>query len=236
MNPTTFPGLSRDIPWLFHGIIQAVGAFAEAVLSWRRSLKQERSNTAGNVLAGRRKITFPYPHSSVTSSRSLGVVVAPTWRLHLPQEQPHLQFQPVKTQAKGWFPKQIKVHSIFFYSWRPFCSRKDETKILRISQNSLNGQKCFQISIWIFVSLFPQMGWEQNSVSLGLKYLKLVKSKESFVSSLGFWMSLQVSIAWTGRSNRKEGMEVFGAMRSVKRTAFCIKLFSASCKLLALSS
>lgn len=64
------------------------------------------------------------------------------------------------------------------------------------------------------------MGWEQNCVSLGLKYLKLTKSKESFVSFPGFWMSLQVSIAWTGRSKRKEGIEVYGAMRSVKRTAF----------------
>lgn len=180
------------------------------------------------------KITFSDPHCSVSSSRSLGMVVAPTWRLHLQQEQPHLQFW--EKPGKNWFPKQIKFLTIFFYYWRPFCSSKNETKILRISQYSINGRKCFQISIWVFVSLFPQMGWEQNCVSLGLKYLKLIKSKESFVYFPGFWMSLQVSIAWTGRSNRKEGMEVYGAMRSVKRTAFCMKLFPASCKLLALSS
>lgn len=163
------------------------------------------------------------------------MVVAPTWRLHLQQEQHHLQFQPVKSRQKVDFQNK-SLDTIFFYYWRTFCSSKDETKILRVSQCSINGQKCFQIRIWIFVNLFPQMGQEQNCVGLGLKYLKLIKSKESFVSFFGSWMSLQVSIAWTGRTNRKEGIEVYGAMRSKKRTAFCMKLFSASCKLLALSS
>lgn len=63
------------------------------------------------------------------------------------------------------------------------------------------------------------MGWEQDHVSLGLTYLKFIKSKESFVSFSSFWMSLQVSIAWTGlqgRTNMKEGTEVYGEMRSVK--------------------
>lgn len=194
--------------------------------SWSR--REQRSNPAGSALAGS-KTTFSCPPLQWKATTGVW-----GW-LHLQQEQQQLQSQPVKTQTKSRFPKQIKLDTIFYY-WRPFCSSKDETKILRISQYYINGQKRFQISVWIFVSLFPQMGWEQSCVSLGFKYLKLIKSKESFVSFFGFWMSLQVSIAWTGRGNRKEGKEVNGAMRSVKRTAFRMKLFSASCKLLASSS
>lgn len=55
------------------------------------------------------------------------------------------------------------------------------------------------------------MGWEQGRVSLGLTYLEFIKSKESFVPLSRFWMSLQVSIAWTvqwGRANVKGGTEV----------------------------
>lgn len=50
----------------------------------------------------------------------------------------------------------------------------------------------------LHLSLFPQMGWEQGCVSLGLMYLKFIKSKESFVPFSGFWMSLRVSIGWPG--------------------------------------
>lgn len=55
------------------------------------------------------------------------------------------------------------------------------------------------------------MGWEQGRVGLGLTYLEFIKSKESFVPRSSFWMSLQVSIAWTvqrGRANVKGGTEV----------------------------
>lgn len=75
INPTTSTRLSRDIHRLLYGTGQTVEAFAKAVLSWRRKLKQESTEVkSSRQCSGREQNHFFLSPPPVKGNhRSLGM-------------------------------------------------------------------------------------------------------------------------------------------------------------------